>query len=222
MTTVTTPDVTDWRVRAAAVLAQRGITPAEDVPDGETDEDRADRLRQQAVNRARRWTGRLPQAYAEANVAALDEDQHRDKIGQWLPGPSPTLLLAGTVGSGKTHAAYAVGHEGVRRGLHVEATTVHDLLAALRPDGDLDLARGARFCDLLILDDLGVGKVTEFAVDEITHLIGARLVEGKRQVITTNTTADALREAWGSRLVSRLTDGATILVFSGADRRVAW
>lgn len=215
---MTTPDVTDWRKR----LAARGIQPAADVPDGETDEDRAERLRVQSENRARRWTSRLPATFAEASLNALDDEQHPAEIRQWLTTTSPTLLLAGTVGSGKTHTAYAVGHEGIRRGLHVEATTTYDLLHALRPDGDVSLASGARFCDLLVLDDLGVGKVTDFAVDEITHLIGARVAEGKRQVITTNHTAESLREMWGARLVSRLTDGACILVFRGADRRVAW
>lgn len=215
---MTTPDVSDWRAR----LAARGVQPADDVPDGETPEDRAERLRVQAENRARRWTTRLPQAYAEASLNTLDDEQHPAEIRRWFATASPTLLLAGTVGSGKTHAAYAVGHEGIRRGLHVEACTTYDLLHALRPDGDLYLAHGARNCDLLVLDDLGVGKVTDFAVDEITHLIGARVAEGKRQVITTNHTADSLREMWGARLVSRLTDGACILVFRGADRRVAW
>lgn len=215
---MTTPDLTDWRAR----LAARGIQPADDVPDGETPEDRAERLRVQSENRARRWTSRLPQSYAEARLALLDDDQHRQEVSDWLDTRSPTLLMAGTVGSGKTHAAYAVGHEAVARGLHVEACTTYDLLHALRPDGDTALASGARYCDLLLLDDLGVGKVTDFAVDEITHLIGSRLAEGRRQVITTNATADVLREAWGTRLVSRLTDGACILVFRGADRRVAW
>lgn len=213
-----TPNVTDWRKR----LAARGVTPAEFVPDGETAEDKAERLGTQATNRSRRWTSRLPRAYAEARLDALAADQEPGQVCTWLDTTSPTLLLAGTVGSGKTHAAYAVGHDGIRRGLHVEATTTHDLLQSLRPDGDVTLAYGARWCDLLVLDDLGVGKVTDFAVDEITHLIGARVTEGKRQVITTNSTGDLLRETWGARLVSRLTDGAQIVVFRGADRRVAW
>lgn len=227
MGTMTRPDVTDWREQAQAVLARRGLSvdDLDDLPevaDGETDEDRALRLRQQAENRAARWRRRLPPMYADADLNDLEGDQHREAVTGWLASDSCTLILAGTVGGGKTHAAYAVGHHAVNQGLYVEAITVHDLMEALRPDGDAGVRMSVNAADLLVLDDLGATKATEFAQQELTALIDRRLNHGLRQVVTTNATATVLAEVWGTRLTDRLAYRATVLVFAGKSRRVAW
>jgi DNA replication protein DnaC len=221
---MTTMDLRDWRERAAAIVAEKGVDlDAVVVPVGETHEDVQERKERQARAKAARWLEALPVMYRQASLEALDEDQHGPALRAWLAGTHPTLVLAGTVGAGKTHAAYAVGNEAIHHGLYVVGVHAMDLLEAARPDGDRTLVRAAYACDLLVLDDFGVGRATEFSVETLTHLLGRRVSEGKRQVITTNSTAADIAAVWGPRLLSRLTEGAVAVPFRGPDRRrAAW
>lgn len=216
--------MTAWQMRVAERLARSGRSLADvpAVPAGTTAEDVAERLRLQAENRAARWRKRLPVMYRNALLADLDPEQHASTVRGWLDSDSPTLVLAGTIGSGKTHAAYAVGNAAIARGLHVEAVRVHDLLEALRPDGDRDVTWSAQHAAVLVLDDLGAGRSSPFAQDELTALLDLRLNHGLRQVVTTNQTALVLEEALGGRFVDRLRYRATVCAFAGQSRRSGW
>lgn len=193
-------------------------------PARETPEDARERKRQQALNRAARWRERLPVMYLEASLSDLDDDQHAVDVRGWLASGRTGLVLAGPVGTGKTHAAYAIGNAAVDRGLFVEAWTMHDLLTALRPDGDPAAQAFARTADVLILDDLMASKaVTPWAAEALTALMDARLRDRRRTIVTTNAPANVLGEAWGARCMDRLTYRAQTLVLQGDSRRaLAW
>jgi DNA replication protein DnaC len=214
------------RIPAEAREAAERLGPLQDVH-GETAEDRAERRRVQAENRAARWMRRLPVMYATAALEDLLADGEQAEAGQvcrdWLGSTSTTLVLAGPVGTGKTHAAYAVGHAAVRRGLWVEAWTLSDLLEALRPEGDKSALEAVRSCDLLLLDDLGATKVSEWAVETMTSLLDHRLREQRRQVVTTNAPYQVLEDAWGGRFADRLRFRWTVVTLLGESRRkAAW
>lgn len=212
-----------WRAK----VRELGLDPDAPVaiPDShtETPEQMAERLAVQARNRSARWMGSVPAMYADAALADLDGTQHAEAVTQWLASDSATLVLAGSVGTGKTHAAYAVANAAVHGGTWVEAWNVHDLLEAMRPGGDDRAAPDAMDCGLLVLDDLAVLKVSDWAVEQMTALLDARLRNGRRQVVTTNAPYDALVESWGDRMMDRLRYRWTPLQFVGESRRrAAW
>lgn len=184
----------------------------------ESPEDRQERLERRRSAYRARWEAQVPPMYADASWGDLDESQRFD----W-PEDSLNLVLAGPVGTGKTHAAYALGNAFSRRGQWVQATTVVDLLAAMRPEGDASLARAAQNCHVLILDDLGAGKASEFAVEQMTALLDKRIREGRRTIVTTNVPEPDLEAAWGGRFADRLRFRRTVAVFKGESRRkAAW
>jgi DNA replication protein DnaC len=216
------PATNAWRDRipAAALAEAERLGPLPKVQ-GESPEDRAERLAIQAQNRAKRWTERLPSIYVAARLNQVDAE-YAPRLARWLSDPDArTLVLAGSVGTGKTYAAYAVGHEAVAQGRWVEAWTLHDLLVASRPDGDKDALENARECDLLILDDLGATKVSEYAQETITALLDARLRTGRRQIVTTNLPWQPIEDAWGRRFTDRLRDGLVAVSMVGESRRAA-
>ncbi|MFE7624471.1 ATP-binding protein [Streptomyces sp. NPDC057509] len=136
----------------------------------------------------------------------------------------PSLLMAGVVGAGKTHQAYGAVRELVRNGVGVRwrATTAADLYAELRPrqgvDSERELAIVSR-CPLLILDDLGAARVTEW-VEEITYrLINRRYNLMLPTLITTNLAIRDLRSYLGDRVASRLAQMTTRVEFEPVDRR---
>jgi DNA replication protein DnaC len=159
--------------------------------------------------------------YADASLTDLSDEQHAPEVGGWLGSGSATLMLAGSVGAGKTHAAYAVGNAAVTAGLWTEAWTVSDLLEALRPGGEG--APGVREADLLILDDMAASRVSDFAQDALLSILDARLGNRRRQVVTTNLTYDAMAETWGARIMDRLAYRWTVVQFTGPSiRRAEW
>lgn len=189
----------------------------------ETAEERAERLAQRAQGYAARWVRTTPPMYVAATLDDLDDDQGVAQVRAWLASPSVTLVLAGGTGVGKTHAAYAVGHQAVQRAQWVEAWTASEFLEAVRPNGDPWALSNARACDLLIMDDLGASKATDFAVDTLTSLLDHRIREQRRQVFTTNMTAEVLGQVYGPRFLDRLTFRMTAVTMYGESRRkAAW
>jgi len=194
----------------------------EPIPDGETPEDRAERLARQAQNRRIAFDRSMPAEFRTASVDQL-EPEYADLIGGWLGTTSRTLVLSGPVGVGKSHAAYAVMRAAADAGRSVAAWAVPDLLAALQPDGDATAAVRSRSCEVLLLDDLGAEKPSDWRVEQIATLLDARVREARRQVITTNHLYDELARRYGERVMSRLTGGATVVRMAGPDRRrTAW
>lgn len=206
--------------RLAERLKAMGVKPASELT--ETEHRRESEQEAQERRQARQgvllewWLAQVPPMYADASWGDLDASQRFD----W-PEDSLNLVLAGGVGTGKTHTAYALGHAFARRGQWVRAVTVVDLLAAFRPDGDHGLVRAAQACHVLILDDLGATKATDFAVEQMTALLDLRIREGRRTIVTTNDTETDLEAAWGGRFVDRLRYRRTVKVFTGESRRKA-
>lgn len=209
--------------RLADILAARGIDPAapaheEAEPPGPLEAASAGippRYRDAVADHPAvlRWV---------AEVADQAQAPSRGARRQVTTGPS--LLLAGVVGAGKTHQAYgavrALAASGV--GVRWQATTAADLYAELRPrpgrDCEQELTRVAR-CPLLILDDLGAAKASEW-VEEVTYrLINRRYNHMLPTLITTNLAIADLRAYLGDRVASRLAQMTTRVQFDAVDRR---
>ncbi|MCX5100395.1 ATP-binding protein [Streptomyces sp. NBC_00439] len=136
----------------------------------------------------------------------------------------PSLLMAGVVGAGKTHQAYGAIRLLVRSGIGVRwrATTAADLYADLRPrpgvDSERELAAYSRV-PLLIIDDLGAAKASEW-VEEVTYrLINRRYNHMLPTLITTNLAIKDLKAYLGDRVTSRLAQMTTRVEFEPVDRR---
>lgn len=148
------------------------------------------------------------------------------------PGPSrapgidegPSLLIAGPTGTGKTHQAYGAIRTLLSAGVRLrwEAVTAADLYARLRPrsghDAERDLQTLAR-CPLLLLDDLGAAKNSEWTEELTYRLINHRYEHMRPTLITTNLPTDALRTALGDRIASRLAEMTERVILTGPDRR---
>ncbi|MEU1088693.1 ATP-binding protein [Streptomyces sp. NPDC005892] len=136
----------------------------------------------------------------------------------------PSLLMAGVVGAGKTHQAYGAIRLLVQGGIGVRwrATAAADLYADLRPrpgvDSERELAAYSRV-PLLIIDDLGAAKASEW-VEEVTYrLINRRYNHMLPTLITTNLAIKDLKVYLGDRVTSRLAQMTTRVEFEPVDRR---
>nr|WP_202525695.1 ATP-binding protein [Streptomyces sp. SID4926] len=183
---------------------------------------------------ARRHEARIPPRYRGAAVGHPAVRAWADQVVAAAERPNPgaraavttgqSLLLAGPTGVGKTHEAYGAVRALADAGLALrwEATTAADLYAELRPQPGSDpervLARVSRV-PLLLLDDLGAARSSEW-VEEITYrLINRRYNLLLPTLITTNLPIRDLRTTLGDRIASRLAEMTDRVVLDGADRR---
>ena len=130
---------------------------------------------------------------------------------QFADNPSGWIVFEGRFGCGKTHLAVAIANWRLEKyGERVLFITSPDLLDLLRStfdpnvqssfDNYFDQIRGA---PLLVLDDLGVEKPSDWAKEKLFQLLNHRHVEALPTVITTNTRIDDLDPRLGSRLLER-------------------
>lgn len=157
--------------------------------------------------------------------------QHRDAsdkkawltVCEWATGAinHPFLTFLGQPGVGKTHLSLALGWEWLERGktvlyYHV-AGLLNDLRDGYRQSGASDYAHilaYAQNCSLLILDDLGTEKETEWATEQLDFIIDYRYENRKPLIVTTNLTLDDLLP----RIADRLKEG-TITLLKGESFR---
>lgn len=141
------------------------------------------------------------------------------------------LVLAGGVGSGKSHLM-----ESTARNMFNNGKSVRYILAPVLMD-DFRSAEGKGTKDdlmdrydithNLLLDDLGMERRTEYVVEEFTKLIEKRIQYGginSRLLIATNLDEKSMEERYGSRIADRLwsrsdTDVRTVIVSAESYRQ---
>lgn len=144
------------------------------------------------------------------------------------PSTAPSLLINGPTGTGKTHQAHGALRAAVTAGqrprIAWRAITAPDLYAALRPRQGVDTETEMqqwRNAGLLLLDDLGAAKSSEWTEEVTYRLIDHRYTHCLPSIFTTNVPTADLREHLGDRVASRLAEMCTRVTLTGADRRRA-
>lgn len=168
------------------------------------------------------FTAKVPRRFATAYPDGRATAWAQQVAGDPLTVKS--LLLLGATGTGKTHYAWSVLRAVAETGTQVrwQAHTAADLYAHLRPhDGQDSQEAFQRVADapLLVLDDLGASKWTEW-IEEITYrLINHRYEQCLPGIFASNVPPAKLRDFLGDRVASRLTEMCDRIVLKGDDRR---
>jgi DNA replication protein DnaC len=137
--------------------------------------------------------------------------------------PTEGFLLTGRVGNGKTHLVRGVAHQMRAHYRTVLYTTVPYLLEHLRgPTGvDMDaVLKATTRADVVMWDDLGAEKPSDWALDRLYLLLDARYEVEKPLLATSNLSPGLLEERVGARIVSRLMEMGSVWEVPGADYRL--
>lgn len=172
------------------------------------------------MTRAKFLDIKIPRRYRNAHI---DNEQVRDWAEGFLSGSPTSLYLCGPVGSGKSHLAWAT--YATLLALHpmpsdrVEAWQVVEMLDAMRPDGEPETFSRVKRASILLLDDLGAEKPTDWATERLFAVVDARYNAMKATIYTSNLPPDQIATRLGERVASRLAEDTLVVPLLGQDRR---
>ena len=119
------------------------------------------------------------------------------------------LLILGNTGNGKTHLCLALANKLIEQEYSVNFWNVpmlfHKIQSSFNGGNDL-IFDDCLDCNLLILDDLGSEKPSEWTQTTINTIINARIENLKPTIITSNLTFLELSKALDARTISRLSE----------------
>jgi DNA replication protein DnaC len=202
---------------------------------------RCDCWREQ-VGQHRLADANIPKRYLHctlANFAAYNESLEQAivkarRVAESFPVTARGLLLEGLPGVGKTHLAVAVLKQVIQssgaRGLFYDT---RDLLRVIRSTYDasirtteLEILRPVMTAELLVLDDLGAEKTSEWVEETMNLIVNTRYNERRLTIFTSNyqdipddTEPNSLLFRIGHRMRSRLHEMCEFVEMDGADYR---
>ena len=192
------------------------------------------------------------------NEKLLNAVQRSRRFVEEFPAPKKGLCFIGPPGIGKTHMAVAVLRRVIlEKGVRGLFYDTRDLLRVIRSTynpqvraAEMDILRPVMEADLLVLDDIGSEKTSEWVEETMNLIVNTRYNERRHTIFTSNyldTPDDAtdehflqalkdpaererameelkdqtLKERIGFRIHSRLHEMCEFLEFDGADFRHA-
>lgn len=125
-------------------------------------------------------------ALVERYVEKFDE-MYRERQG---------LLFWGTVGTGKSYTAACIANELLERNIPVVMTSFVKILQNIQGNPEEEKVFINRLNDarLLIIDDLGTERNTDYALEKVYNIIDSRYRAGKPLILTTNMTVKEMQD----------------------------
>ena len=190
----------------------------------------------------------------EENRSLKSARLRAERFAEDYPVHRTGLLFHGPCGIGKSHLAVAIVRELTAKGAGAIYCNTKDLLQSLRysfnpvaQTTEAELLRGIIEAEVLVLDDLGAERLTDWVQETMYHVINSRYQADRTTIITTNleyggpseATADdaqgqsrlsgdtarramrkeTLGDRVGQRIWSRLTEMCRPVPMQGEDQR---
>jgi DNA replication protein DnaC len=189
------------------------------------------------------FTTDFPGAHNSLSLAHITASRF---AGEYDPRDGTGLLIIGKIGTGKTHLAVGIIKELIlNKGVSCLFYDYRELLKQIQNSynaavqtTELDVLRPVFETDVLVLDELGAVKPTEWVWDTVSLILNTRYNDNRTTIITTNfedqpsagapgtlsparaaTRAETLGDRIGERMRSRLHEMCRIITLDGPDFR---
>jgi DNA replication protein DnaC len=188
------------------------------------------------------FTADFPGAHASLAFAHLSATRFAQ---EYDPRDGMGLLIIGKIGTGKTHLAVGITKELIHKGVQCLFYDYRELLKEIQNSynatvqtTELDVLRPVFETDVLVLDELGAVKPTEWVWDTVSLILNSRYNENRTTIITTNfedqpaagangsvsaaraaARGETLGDRIGERMRSRLHEMCRVIKMDGEDFR---
>jgi len=185
---------------------------------------------------------RIPQRYSSCSFGTYEPKKGGTQrmavevsfqIANEYPAVEHGLLLMGPVGVGKTHLAVSILNRLLERGIPCLFYEFGSLLKEIQSSynsstqtSEWRVLAPVFQANVLVLDELGSSKPTQWVQDTMYHIINTRYNDRKITIFTTNylderrnDRDETLEDRIGSRLRSRLHEMCRTVVIDGEDFR---
>lgn len=246
-------DIADPRRSAVEGLEMACTCPAARTADAQIDAEieatkraRGAKAREERL-RCRLADSNMPETWHQRGLSAWLRRTHNEQaafdaavaFGRRVKnGERPSLYIAGPIGTGKTMLASCLALDLIRLGHSVLWSNVGDLLRALRAtfnstEKEQDVIDRFTAPPILVLDDLGKERPTEWAAEQLFAIFNRRYDCGKTTIVTTNYGGpDLVRrltprpdstgyadDTTAASIVDRLRGTSTLIVLEGESKR---
>ncbi len=152
--------------------------------------------------------------------------RYAEKFGEML-AKNQGLLMYGDVGTGKTHLACCIGNYLMENLTTVFVTSLIKILQKAKSfrneEDEANFIAKMNSADLLILDDLGAERSTDYALEIVYNVIDSRYRVGKPMIVTTNLTLVEMQDTPDiryKRIYDRIFEVCYPLEFTGKSWRM--
>jgi len=149
----------------------------------------------------------IPARYEHCELTTFQydpDDKHQASIGkarvlagrfvEEYPTDKTGLLFVGSVGVGKTHLAVGIIKALIRdKGIHCLFCDYRELLKQIQNSynasvqaTEMEVLRPVFDAEVLVLDELGAVRSTEWVFDTVNYILNSRYNDNKTTIITTN------------------------------------
>lgn len=106
------------------------------------------------------------------------------------------LLMWGNVGTGKSFAAACIANQLLSQKTPVVMTSLVKLLEAIQPnpESETEIIAKLNRAKLVIFDDLGAERSTDYALEKVYNIIDSRYRKNLPMILTTNLTLEEMQQ----------------------------
>lgn len=137
-------------------------------------------------------------------------------------GSPKGIFFYGSVGTGKTFASSCIANHLMKNGKTAFIINTGLYIGKLQrewSEAEKEVLDYVKNCDLLVIDDFGVEKVSEFVISKVFTLIDTRYRSTKATIITSNFTIDEIEKKFDIRIADRIREMCFPLLVNGKSKR---